>query len=754
MGFLNPGLLWFALGGAVPVIIHLLHRQKFRRVRWAAMEFLLNALRKTQRRMRVENLILLLVRILVMILLAMAVARPFFHETPLDALGDSDTHHIFVVDVSYSMGYKRGNSTVLDEARKASIDLLEGLRPSPMDRFSLVTLSSYPEVPFKERNRREQIRAGLQELKPSHYGTSVAATLQEIRPLLESSKSREKRVYLFTDLQRSGWEFRDEQEAGRFGDTLKGLSKREDTRFVIYDLGVRDPVNRAVVGLRVDGRVVTTRRTARLHADIHNYSPVPLPQVAATLYVDKNAAGTKPVALPPNTTTPVSFEVRFTESGPHVLRVALDSDYLDVDDGRTLAVEVKPALRGLVVDGEPKDSPKESETYAFTLALDPTREGLYFSVDVKTVELFSAEGLEGYDFLVLANVPGLTSDKVERIEQFVQRGGGLLVSLGPRVDRVTFNREFWKDGQGLSPAALEDTAGSAPEGLLERGIERRIGRFAVDHPIFRTFREKLRAAIYHLVFYKYFKVAAPPPERVLASFDDDASSPVFLEKHHGEGKVVLFTSTLDHEWNAGIPGHPPYLPLMWSLCEHLATRSAGRRNLFVGDLLQIDLSAELYQPPFLLETPLEGVVTLSASAPEKDQKFFRLFYPSRAKTDDPNVRINEGLRHAGTYVLTRTTPKEEDRRLAYFAANVPPRAATPEETHASESNLDRITKEDIQRAYPDFRVEFRGEGKGSEPAAGQGKPPGGEAWKLLLYVLLGFLMMESVLAWLFGRAKQ
>src|SRR5258706_7819918 len=98
MGFFNPGLMWFALGGAIPVIIHLLHRQKYRRVRWAAMEFLLAALKKTQRRLQLENLILLLLRVLIMLLVAMAIARPFFREAPLDLLADSDTHHLFVID--------------------------------------------------------------------------------------------------------------------------------------------------------------------------------------------------------------------------------------------------------------------------------------------------------------------------------------------------------------------------------------------------------------------------------------------------------------------------------------------------------------------------------------------------------------------------------------------------------------------------------------------------------------------------------
>src|SRR5882672_5185422 len=103
MNFFNPGLLWFALGGAIPVIIHLLHRQKYRRVRWAAMEFLLAALKKTQRRLRLENLILLLLRILIMIILAIAISRPFVKASALGLPGDSNTQHFLVIDNSYSM---------------------------------------------------------------------------------------------------------------------------------------------------------------------------------------------------------------------------------------------------------------------------------------------------------------------------------------------------------------------------------------------------------------------------------------------------------------------------------------------------------------------------------------------------------------------------------------------------------------------------------------------------------------------------
>jgi len=204
MGFFNPALLWFALGGAVPVIIHLLHRQKFKRMRWAAMEFLLRALQKTRKRMQLENLLLLLLRVLIMILLALAISRPFFRETPVEALGDSDTHHFFVIDQSYSMAYKRAQHTSLDVAKRAALKVLQDIRPSEQDRFSILPLSTYPEPILVNSNRKERIQTAINELRPSDFGTSVYATMQSLRNLLESAeiRNRDRRIYIFTDLQR------------------------------------------------------------------------------------------------------------------------------------------------------------------------------------------------------------------------------------------------------------------------------------------------------------------------------------------------------------------------------------------------------------------------------------------------------------------------------------------------------------------------------------------------------------------------
>jgi hypothetical protein len=756
MGFFNPALLWFALGGAIPVIIHLLHRQKFKRVRWAAMEFLLAAVKKTQRRLQLENLILLLLRILVMVLLALAVAKPFFHEAPLGALaGNSDTHHIFVIDTSYSMAYKRAQTTTLDVARRAALEVLKDIPSSDQDRFTLLPLNSYPSPEgIKGRQQKSHIQAGIAELKVSDYGTSVYATMLAVRDLLDDPqiKNQDRRIYIFTDLQRIGWEFREEQEAKKFAELLKQLSHRDRTKFYIYDAGTVDAPNVAVVDLRVNDPVVTTKRSTRLTADIHNFSSTPRPSINVNLYIDDNFVKPTQAVLPPNATVSVNFDYDFTEAGPHLVRVSVDPDFLDVDDSRYLALDVKSSLRGLVIDGDPKDSAKESETYALVTALDPSRQGIYFGVDVRTLDLFNGEGLDAYDFLVLANVQSMTADKVEKIEGFVRRGGGLLITLGPKVDKVSFNDSFWANGKGLSPAQLDEITGEVPGGGLERGTEHRIAKFVSTHPIFRTFQKRAMAALYDLVFYRYFRVKDYDPEKALAIFDDNFSSPLFLEKKFEEGKVLLYTSTIGPEWNAGIQAHAPFLPLCWDICRHLAARPVARRNLFVGDLIQIDLPVEQYQPPFVLETPVEGAVTLPANAPDKDQKFIRLFYPAKAKSNDPKKLDNEGLRHAGKYRLTKNSQKEEEKLVAYFAVNLPPKTPSPEEIHLAEGNLEHISKEQIQAMYPDFKAEFIGEKDDKKQQIDLNQSSNG-IWKHLLYLLLGFLLLESTLACLFGRGK-
>ncbi|HEY3226422.1 MAG TPA: BatA domain-containing protein [Planctomycetota bacterium] len=756
MGFFNPGLLWFALGGAIPVIIHLLHRQKYRRVRWAAMEFLLAALKKTQRRLRLENLILLLLRIAIMVILALAISRPFLRAAPLKMLEDSNTHHFLVIDNSYSMAFKKGSKTYLDLAREQADKLLDTLGPklTEQDKITVILGSAYPEVYVVYASKLKSVKEAVAAVRPSHYASSMYQTFRLLEEQVKKSTNLEKRIHLFTDMQRCAWESADETEAKRFGELLKRLTSAKDTKVGIINVVPEDQRkesadNRGLVGLWVENNIMDTRSFTTFHVDLYNWSAVSYPSMEVRFLVDGSHVGTATTPLPPNSLMPATFRYRFHEPGPHFVEAVIDPDNLDLDDRRYLAVDVKATLSALIVDGKPASPPEWSDADFLRIMLSSAEVSIAGPV---TAEMFTADDLEKHDFLVLCNVQSLTQDKVAKIEDYLRRGGGLFLTMGDRVDRGAWNELLYRDGQGLLPARLGEVGGTSAE--MQPRVAYHIKEYAGRHPVFLPFRNG--PGPFSLIFYQYVKLEKYDPESVVAVLDDPTNSPLFVEKRFGEGKVVLFTSTINGEWDGGVAGMGPLGTLVWTLMPYLASRPTSAKNLQIADVIQHSMPAEKYAGTFAMETPSEGQTSISIQRPAPDSRWFTVFYPStpaRTKPEEGKSVVNEGLRFAGRYKLVRpkADPASEDSVISYFACNLPPRSTAPEELSRCEGNLETIPVEEIRRRFPDFAFYLAGQGEQGPPAESQGSS---RIWKYLLFALCGFLGLETFLAWFFGRAKQ
>ena len=126
MSFLNPALLAGLALFAVPLIIHLLNRQRHKKRPWAAMEFLLRAWQKTRNRLRNENLLLLLLRCLLVLLAALAMALPFVpSDSPLAALAGGRREVVYVLDRSGSMGRLVAPGVPLAERKRVLKSVVE-----------------------------------------------------------------------------------------------------------------------------------------------------------------------------------------------------------------------------------------------------------------------------------------------------------------------------------------------------------------------------------------------------------------------------------------------------------------------------------------------------------------------------------------------------------------------------------------------------------------------------------------------------
>src|SRR5690349_6436445 len=130
MTFLSPLLAWGMLLGAIPLIIHLLNRRRFRRVEWAPMRYLKLTIQRNRRRIQLEELLLLLVRTALPVLLFVFLARPLLHPTGLENWlgGAGRTSHVFVIDDSLSMGYAALGQVAFHRAREVAAALLAATR--------------------------------------------------------------------------------------------------------------------------------------------------------------------------------------------------------------------------------------------------------------------------------------------------------------------------------------------------------------------------------------------------------------------------------------------------------------------------------------------------------------------------------------------------------------------------------------------------------------------------------------------------
>src|SRR5439155_21980354 len=125
--FLNPFMLLGMTAIGIPILIHLLNRRKFERVAWAAMRFLQISVEQNQRRIRVEDILLLMLRCLLLVLLALALARPVLRSVAADVLGVTKVTAVVVLDNSYSMSQSDGVESRFESAKTAAVDVIKNL---------------------------------------------------------------------------------------------------------------------------------------------------------------------------------------------------------------------------------------------------------------------------------------------------------------------------------------------------------------------------------------------------------------------------------------------------------------------------------------------------------------------------------------------------------------------------------------------------------------------------------------------------
>ncbi|HET9621894.1 MAG TPA: BatA domain-containing protein [Kofleriaceae bacterium] len=570
MGFLAPLMLVGVIALAVPIAIHLIGRRRARVVKFAALDFLLATKRRTARRFRLRERLLLIVRAVACAAVAIALAKPYTscaRKGPQVMRGPQAA--VLVIDDSFAAGFVVDGRPWLraatDEARRILTQL------GPEAEIAIVRAAEGADHPTELTRDHIRLRDQLLALEPSARPADTTRALARAAQLLAASSHVRKTVFLLSLLARTGLK-PDDPPWGKDGPVL-----------AVSDLRPARMPNLAITGLRGDPDPGAASRGVAFDAEVGNFSDaaakVELSLTIAdrvvargTLDVPAGARKTKHflAALPPG--------VRAADAS-----VSLSGDNLAIDDRRWVRASLRDRVRVLIVDGDPRTVRHDDEAFYLEAALRPgDREDSGDAVRVITAEELAgveprargtaaAIDLDEFDVLILANVAALPAPRVNVIADWVRAGGGILVAPGDRVDPAAYDKTMLP----LLPQSLRDpidtTWGALPEERDARALH--LVKWEADHPIFTPFSK----AAPELADAKFFQISLLGPttsadRKVLARFTNGAAA--LVEASIGAGRTLLFTSTLDRDWN-DLPIHPGFLPLMQQTVRHLARKHAA-----------------------------------------------------------------------------------------------------------------------------------------------------------------------------------
>lgn len=507
--FLSP---WFAVAGlalaAGPVLIHLLNRQRYRVVPWGAMDFLRHAVRRSRRWLRLQDVVLMLLRSAVLGVFGLAMARPL-----LPGSGKADPHQpvhaVLVVDNSLSMGWEELQGTVLDRAKSRARELIERL-PAGSRISVLPAAGSATEFNRGAYPSAQDALEALQSLEVVDRASPVQAALELAQAACQRVASPPaKQIYLLSDQQASNWPNDAQGLVGQLGGPLQvvQVAPRDEER-----------ENAWVAEVKLQDELADLQSPAVFLASIRFEGHAPRSGVQVSLNVDGVTVATQTVDLQPGQTREVRFppyhfsvavepgQVTFVP-----VSVSIPHDRLPADDERFLAVPVVASLPVVFVDQYgPDESPSRNrfgETFRLRRLLAPvtarhqTEKPL---VEIRHVRLdrLDRQILHDARLVVIAGV-GRPDGPLDLLRQYIEQGGSLLLACGGDFDPAAWTDLAWQEGRGILPLPLRpQVVGGLPT------VSTRLKPFQLDvstlvHEYFvleQTSREELEE-LYRLPFF-------------------------------------------------------------------------------------------------------------------------------------------------------------------------------------------------------------------------------------------------------------
>jgi len=661
MQFVHQALTWGFLLALVPLLIHLINMMRHQRVRWAAMEFLLQSYKKHRKWIWLKQLILLLMRMAVVALAVAMLAQWVTRDQWLDLFGGKTTHHFIVVDDGYSMSERAGALSAFDQARQVVARIAQ--RAATADQPQKLTLIRFSQAakafqsakdsnppiaatdsakgetpPVKSGDKQlDDLRARIASaaefnaeivdsefdvrleekrslLETTQLAVGPGPALQLVRDLVEQDRSDEHVVYVLTDFRAGQWDNPTE--------SAESLRRIEKASAEVHLIGCsKAPQNNlGIVAIEPDEGTRAAGVPLFVNLSVKNYGPdtakrvqlksrsVFFPPEAVEAGEAELASGTieeLPTLvfeeIKPGQTATRRVQVFFPKPGQHVVEAFLSEDAISADNRRWCVVNFPEGEPVLLVDG----SPEQRHAYYVSAVFAPgQRANTGIRPEIKDPSYLrdaTPQDLARFRAVYLFDVPRLDDSAISSLEQYVRGGGGLAFFVGDSVSPKFYNEKLYRGGQGLFPVEIERA-----DVLPEKPDESAADIEPLEHPVFRAFLGETNSFIRLVAVEKYVRLKDgwKPPEdstvTVMARLRNRA--PLAIDQQYGAGRVVAFLTSAAPFWNNWAQD-PSFIVMQLKLQAYLTAGRYVDPLRQVGQELDVQLEADKYRKDYKVVTP-------------------------------------------------------------------------------------------------------------------------------------------------------
>jgi hypothetical protein len=594
MTFVHPLLLGGLLLVGIPVLLHLIVRQKPKHLLFPAFQLLRQRHRKNQRKLRWRHLLLLALRMGLIVAICLALARPEVFSERLRLYSDRPVAAVLVFDTSYSMQYTvedaAGSHSRLSEAQRLALELLNEL---PED--SRVAILDTAKEGGGWADSIDDARDKIKGLELSYASGPVTDQVEQAYALFanidkDQGKGKEalpRFLYVFSDRTIACWD----------PNRLRDLQRRHDelgteVKSVFVDVGVEKPEDLAIAKLELPHQVVPSNGEVEIHATVQATGR-DYPKGLITCRIDgQDKAEQRPLNVPAGATKEVVFTYHGGEAadllkpGPHQVELQLKAtDTLPFTKVRFATFEfLHGARRVLIVSDHPRDAAP------WKFALEAPGPFHCEVPDVQKTEWLDTQSVDHlrarYQVICLFNVGRPGSALWTKLYEYVRKGGGLAVMPGgdKELDLAAYNED--RKAKQLLPGRLE--AFATAKGAL--GAPWNWTEKAYEHPAMKPFREWNSDPRTDWIRYpcgakRYWKVK--PYDKndegnsvVIVSYAGENQPALlertFVDKDKAHGHVLLFTTPLDGRTDKdGRPLWNNYIATLTTFYVALAQVTAG-----------------------------------------------------------------------------------------------------------------------------------------------------------------------------------